>query len=234
MFGKTELKIFNEQGDLVAELTAGKAKGINVVTWQGLLQPPKIAKGKTFAISGFEAPRAPAGTYRVEFTKGKDVFESTIEIVNDPNSPYSDADRQALQKTTMELYRMTEDLAYLVYQIDSYSEALSGLEATKKTQKLRQELEQLKGTLVITTGDNYVGAADPQLREDLADLFGKVVQGFAPPSVPELANQNEVEGRFQAAQKSFSTLQKQAIALLEKAGKMPELQPYDLFVKTKN
>ena len=216
IFGKTSIQIFDSKNKLVADLPAGKAKGINVVHWNYHLKRPKIAKGKSFAFGGFAAPRVPAGTYKVVFKKGRDTYESSIKIINDPDSHYSNRQRARLHKFTMSLYNMTEQLAYLVYQVDSYIDAMNALpEKDKQAQSLLKELTTLKKSLVITTGDNYVGTADPELREELANLYSKVASGFAPPSANEKANFKLLKKRFADAQTTFNMLRKKTKAAVE-------------------
>ncbi len=205
IFGKMQMEVFDESGNKVADLPVGKSKGINVVSWDYHLKPPKIAKGKTFSFGGFSSPRAQAGTYKVVLTKGKETFETQIELRNDPDSLLSKRERRALQDTTMKLYDMTQDLAYLVYQIDQHLEAIK--EEHSSLTSLKKSFNDLKETLVITAGDNYVGAADPQLREKLAELYSKVSQGFVPPSRSELNNLALLEEQLKKAQQDFTKLE---------------------------
>jgi hypothetical protein len=234
IFGKTKMQVFDADGKVIADLPANKSKGINTVSWNGQLKRPKIAKAKTFALSGgFAAPRVPAGSYKVVFTKGKESYETQVILKNDPKSPYTNQQRADLHKVTMELYDLTESLAYLVYQVDAYVD--SGNQqadtADKNTKAMVEKLTALKETLVVTTGDNYVGTADPQLREDLATLFGKLASGFAPPSKPEQANMKLIKGRFSKAQKNFNKINKKEIKAYLKSGKVVEIKPFDEFVK---
>jgi photosystem II stability/assembly factor-like uncharacterized protein len=211
IFGKSKMEIFDSNGKLVVDLPVSKAKGVNTVSWNGHLKRPKVAKAKTFAFGGFATPRAPAGTYNVVFTKGKEKYESKVTLINDPKSPYTDKQRKSLHKLTMDLYNMSEQLAYIVYQIDAY------IDASGDNKELAKELNTLKETLVITTGDNYVGSADPQLREDLLDLYSKVARGFAPPSTPELANFKLISERFEEAKKSYKKIKKDGVAVTLKS-----------------
>ncbi len=206
IFGKTKIEIFDKDNKLVTELPAGKSKGVNTISWNGHLKRPKVAKAKTFAFGGFTTPRAPAGTYKVVFTKGKETYQTSIELKNDPDSPYTDKQRRQLHKITMELYNMSEELAYLVYEIDSLIAA-----AGDKNKSTVDKLNVLKETLVITTGDNYVGSAEPQLREDLLDLYSKVAGAFAPPSRPEMANLKLIKERFKEAKNTFKNINKKGI-----------------------
>ncbi|HKL91195.1 MAG TPA: hypothetical protein VJ880_08435, partial [Allomuricauda sp.] len=74
-------------------------------------------------------------------------------------------------------------------------------------------------TLVITTGDNYVGAAEPQLRERMADLYSKVASSYDKPSAAELKNLEVIAERFNTAKTDFAKLKdkylkKQAVTLM--------------------
>ena len=229
IFGKTKIQVFDDNDRMLADLPVSKAKGINTVSWNGRLKMPKVAKAKTFARGGFTTPRVPAGTYKVVFTKGKETYQSEVILENDPESVYTDKERDELHKATMNLYDMTEQLAYLVYQIDAYVDAAGNDDPEAKS--MVDKLNTLKDTLVITTGDNYVGTVDPQLREDLSDLYSKVAGGFAPPSRPEMTNIMLIEERFKKANKSFNSIRKKEIKKFLKAGNEVSIKSFDDFIK---
>jgi photosystem II stability/assembly factor-like uncharacterized protein len=230
IFGKTKMQVFNTEGAVIADLPASKSKGINTVSWNGHLKRPKMAKAKTFAFGGFTTPRVPAGNYKVVFTKGKETYETQVVLMNDPDSPYTDEQRQELYKVTMELYDMVQDLAYLVYKIDAYIDSANKL-SDNTSQKLVRKLTDLKKTLVITTGDNYVGSADPQLREDMADLYSKIANGFAPPSRPELVSLALIKKRFEDAKKAYAKIENKEIKKFLKQGHEVEIETFTEFVK---
>jgi len=97
-------------------------KGINVVTWNGMVKQPKIAKGKTFSYGGFTSPRVQAGKYKVVMTKGKQKYETIIELINDPKSLLTEQERKEQYETTMSLYNLSQELAYMVYELDAHLE----------------------------------------------------------------------------------------------------------------
>jgi len=107
----------------------------------------------------------------------------------------------------MQLYNMTQELAYLVYEVD---EILASAEA-KGDSKTLSKLNELKETLVITTGDNYVGAAEPQLREKMTDLYSKVASSYDKPSSDELRNLKVISSRFSNAKEVFSKIKSKYI-----------------------
>tara|TARA_R110001583_G_scaffold40340_5_gene128955 strand:- start:329 stop:3352 length:3024 start_codon:yes stop_codon:yes gene_type:complete len=202
-FGKMDLEIQDMEGNKITSLSPGKSKGINIVNWSYSIKQPKVAKGKTFSFGGFTSPRVEAGTYKAVLTKGKETFEQSIEVIYDKNSNLSSEDRELKHNTTMKLYTMSEELAFMVYELDAI------LEANKSgNKKTNAALNALKESLVITTGDNYVGSAEPQLREKLADLFSKIANAYDKPSSNELDNLVIVEERFEKAKIDFAKLKK--------------------------
>lgn len=201
-FGKMKMEVQDMDGNLVAQLGPGKSKGINIVNWNYTRKQPKVAKGKTFSFGGFTSPQVPAGTYKAVMTKGKETFEHTFNLIYDKDSPLSSADRDLKNKTTAQLYDMTQELAYLVYELD---EVLGSAEANGD-KKTVSKLNALKETLVITTGDNYVGSAEPQLREKMTALYSKVASSYDKPTAAELNNLKVISSRFAKGKEDFAKI----------------------------
>ncbi|NQZ75183.1 MAG: hypothetical protein HRT61_03585 [Ekhidna sp.] len=219
IFGKMNMEVQDMSGNKLTEIAPGKSKGINVVTWNGLIRPPKLAKGKSFAFGGFTSPRMPAGDYKVVMTKGKETFSTNITLVNDPKSTITDAERIANQETVIKLYDMSEQLAYMVYQMDEIiakAEEVKENGGSKSADAVIEDLNELKETLVVTTGDNYVDSAEPQLRGKLATLYAKIAGSFEAPSDSELANLKLLEERFDKAKNDFSYIQSKRVPKMEK------------------
>lgn len=239
-FGKMTMKVVDMDGKEVTTLSPGKQKGINIVEWDGVMKAPKVATGKTFSFGGMTAPRVKAGKYKVIIEKGKDQFETEIELKYSPNTVFTLAERDEQFKTTMELYKMTEDLAYLVYELDEMLKYIENNKEQKSLTKqgtvLSSKLNDLKKTLVITTGDNYVGAAEPQLREKLGDIYSKVAGYYGKPSNSEYQNIKLITNRFNKAKTDFETIKKGLFAkYLSSAEKIEikamEIKSYEEFVK---
>jgi len=221
-FGKMTLEIQDMNGKVMSELGPGKSKGINIVNWNYRIKQPKMAKGKTFSFGGFTSPKVEAGTYKVVLKKGKDTYEHPFEVIYDPKSTLSAEDRVAKHKATMKMYDMTQELAYMVYELDAIAEKATGL----KNKKLTSSLTKLKESLVITTGDNYVGSAEPQLREKMSDLYSKIASSYDKPSASELESLSIVEERFNKAKKDYAKIKKKAKFLDQL-----QLKTFDEFVK---
>ena len=196
-FGKMTMEIQDTQGNKVTTLNPGKSKGINTVEWNYNMRTPKIAKGKTLSFGGFTSPTVPAGEYKVVVKKGRDTFEKTINVTYKNNAGLNQEDRKFQHETVMKLFNMTEELAYMVYTID---EIISNENIDNQ---ISLKLNELKKSLVITTGDNYVGAAKKQLREKMSDLYSKVASSYDKPSANELENLALIENEMKSANKRY-------------------------------
>lgn len=229
-FGKMSMDVYDAEGNHMIDLSPGKSKGINVVTWNYKIKQPKIAKGNALAFGGFTAPRVQAGKYKVVMKKGKDTYETELELINDPKSPLTESDRIALHQTTMKLYEMSEQLAYLVYKVDETISAAekvvaSGKAGAKVAQPILDDLNELKETLVVTTGDNYVESAEPQLRGKITDLFSKIASGFEKPSAAEMSNLTLLEGRFSEAKEEYQKIEEKKVSKMNKLMNEIKLEP---------
>ncbi|WP_396210952.1 WD40/YVTN/BNR-like repeat-containing protein [Flavobacterium sp.] len=210
-FGKMEMEIQDANGKKVVKLPASNQKGINIVTWGFNEKGPKGAQGKTIDFSGFTTPLAPAGKYKAVLTKGKETYTHEFEITNDPKSVITQAAREEQYKTAHMLFDKVQELAYMVYQVDEMIKVSDELSAKvpsmKKTNaKISSDLNVLKNTMVVTTGDNYVGAAEKQLREKLGVIYSSVTGQYDAPSPSQKANIESVMELFNTAKTKFESL----------------------------
>lgn len=218
-FGKMTLSIRDQENNEIVSLVPSKSKGINIVDWNYRKKGPKVAAGKTFTFGGFTAPRVAAGNYKIVLTKGKKEYESSLIVQNDPTSLITKEDRILHSKTTQELFNTMEDLAYLVYKIDqNINKAEEVLKKDSGSQKITsaliKELNTLKETLVVTTGDNYVAEAEPELREKLAKLYGEVANQFEKPSFAQIENKEVLETKLNTAKMTYEKINNKQISKL--------------------
>lgn len=221
-FGKMTIELRDKDGQVMQKLDAKKQRGINIVTWNYRMKMPKVAKGKTFAFGGFTAPRVPAGTYTFVLKKGKTEYKHDIETQYDPASKISLDERKAQEAMVMKLYNMIQDLAYLVFRIDETIDYANKAKENnpkllKSSSNLISALNSLKETLVVTTGDNYVGTAEKQLREKIGNLYSVVTNNFYKPGNSQYANLTILEKDFGEAKTKYSKIKQKELAKLEKA-----------------
>ncbi|WP_417613272.1 WD40/YVTN/BNR-like repeat-containing protein [Owenweeksia hongkongensis] len=240
-FGKMTMEIQDMNGNLVAEVAPNKSRGINIVQWNYATKQPKVAKGKSFAYGGFVSPNVEAGTYKAVLKKGKETYETEFTVLNDSTSLITPEERKMNREFTMELYNMTEQLAYMVYEIDETIATAEKLKkadpaAAKTAQAVIDDLNGLKKTLVTTTGDNYVGRAENELREDMLDLYSKIATRFDKPTPAEYDNLKVVVDEYSEAQKKFEKIKDGSVKKMQKQLEKsemdsPEIESFESFIK---
>jgi photosystem II stability/assembly factor-like uncharacterized protein len=218
-FGKMVAEIVDMNGNLVSKLEAGKLKGVNTIEWGFNALAPKVAKGKGFALAG--APTVKAGNYKVKISKGTEVFEKEIEVQYDPSSSFTVNERTEQQRVTQDLFNFIQDLAYFVYNIDQWDEKVEEFQKknsapNKTVNKLGEELDALREILVVTKGDNYVGAGEPQLREKLNDIYGTISSYYGAPSTTQIENINSLKKQFETAKADFEKIKAGNLKAFEK------------------
>jgi hypothetical protein len=221
-----ELEIQDMNGNKIVTLPAGNQKGINIVTWGFNTKNPKVATGKTISVGGFTSPRVPEGTYKAVLTKGKETYTQEFKVINDPKSVISPSERKKQAEATKMLFDKNEELAYMVYELDEMI-ALNkkimekNAKLTKSNGKIDSEFNSLKNTMVVTTGDMYVGAAAPQLREKLTAIYATVASQFDAPSPSQISNIENIMDIFNTAKSGFSDLKsKYKNKIVEQAAKL--------------
>jgi photosystem II stability/assembly factor-like uncharacterized protein len=240
-FGKMTLDIYDEKNNWINTIAPGKQKGINIVEWGYNSMAPKVASGKTVDGAAMFAPRVPAGKYKVVITKGSEKFETWIELKYPEKTVFTLEERKIQQETVKTLYAMTEELAYMVYEIDeliAHSDKVMKENASLKKQatKLNADLNKLKDVLVITKGDNYVGAGEKQLREKIGDLYSTIGSYYGAPSQSQLETLKMLQSKLNEGKTNFKAIKDQQVtkykAATEKAGiKYIELKSFEEFVK---
>ena len=240
-FGKMSMEVQDMQGNKITSLDPGKSKGINVVNWNFNTTNPKMAQAKTLSFGGFTSPRVPAGSYKIVMTKGKDTYETIIEAKYDESSITTLADRKEQEALTQTLFSMVEDLAFMVYEINQIQDKAKDVmknypKGKKDAEKLDNALEELRKDLVITTGDNYVASAEPELREKMGELYSNVASSYDRVSGAHKLNYELISDEFSKAQDRYQAIKnkegKKFMSFLEKNDiAKPEVQSKEEFLK---
>ncbi len=231
MFGDMKVNVLDKDDNIITTLVAGKRRGINRVEWPMRLKAPKFPPS-TSLVPGFFGPRVAEGEYKVEIIKGKKKYYTTVELVADPRSKHTKADRQAQHDLSMKLYDSINDLTFKLSQLKDVNTQLDALEdlsssAKKKAKKWAESYAALNKKYTATKVGAITG--EQQLREKLGTLFGNVVGYNGKPSQTQFEQADqlmaEVEVAIKAADKvidqQFSGIKKsleeaQQIKLLER------------------
>ena len=217
LFGKMDVEIYKD-GELIRTLAAGKSAGINVVELPLSMPKPKAAPtDNRMALFGtLSGPDLPAGTYQVKVIKGKNTYETEIELSVRDNDVYSAAEREQQRTLLMDIYNMSEEVAYVYHVLDQVESQAKTLEETgpaKRAAEVAERAAAMKRELVFLGGDGYVNEGS-RLREEIGNLYFDV-STF--PGTPSASQQQEAE-RLTAAlgpvKAAFSTFLNGSVAKL--------------------
>ena len=185
-----KVDIYDKDNNLVQSIPGSKRKGINNVSWNLRMKPPKVASGGTkIDFGGFVAPMVLPGDYIVKLKVGDKEYTQPLKVVHDEtNKELSLLDRQLQYKVAMQLYKMHEDLAVTVDDINEKQKLVKDNldkvkdSATKKlmiefNDKLEEQRSQLLGTK-----QKSAFAIEEKLREKITDVYSAVASQEAPPS----------------------------------------------------
>jgi hypothetical protein len=211
-FGKMNIEVYDHSGKLLQELPAGKSAGINVVEMPTNMKRPKVAPSDTRESIGGSlfGPSLPAGSYKVKVVKGKEEFWTNFTLAYPEESQYSADDRKIQQETTMKLYKLTEQLAYVYHVQNSLSQqAKAAVKANAKLAKSLnpyiKEIEDQNAKLVFKGGDFYI-ATEERLTEEIAELYGQVNGYPGRPGNTQIERTAGLQAEMDAVQKKMTEL----------------------------
>lgn len=228
--GDVNLEIYDPSGKLVREIPGTIRKGINKVTWDLKMKPPKVAGGGTKIDYGaFVAPIVLPGVYTVKLKVADRVYAKSLKLVHDmKNRDFTLEDRQLQFKTAMQLYHMHEQLAATVDLLNEKEKMLKTnipLVKDSGSKKILQEysakLEELRSTL-LATKQKSIFADEKKLREDISDVYVAVCTQEARPSNLQVQRTTQLQqGVAKAEEKKsslFKTYDEKVASLLAREG----------------
>ncbi len=233
IFGDLKLEIYDPKGQLVTSLQGDKRRGLNRVQWPERARPPKMppAAGLVENEYVFYGPQAQEGTYTVKLTKGKEVYSSDVQLVPDPRTKSTAADRELQHKTVTQLYDMLAQLTYIVDATNELREQTRQRAAAASDKKLKdqlnaldQKLEAFRATLVsIKEGGMITG--EHKLRENLGELYGAVNAYAGRPTQSQVESTGVYEKKLEEAGTQFQSITTAQVPALNTALQGKSLEP---------
>ena len=228
-FGKMTMELYDDKGNFIKELPAGKSAGINIVSIPIYLPMPKSAPTKNrMALGGtLSPPTLPEGSYTIKITKGDKEYATNFTLNADPKTLYPLVERQLSHATQMKLYSMTEQLAYIYDGLTTMHTEVAKRNEGTKNKKWKEtlktfatETEKLKSSLVSLEGDFYIDESS-NLREEISTLALNVSFFPGKPSASQLAKTEELNETLQEVQRQFDGFKQQLTTIntyLQKSG----------------
>ncbi|MCF8239893.1 MAG: hypothetical protein K9J16_00800 [Melioribacteraceae bacterium] len=202
IFGDMYLEIIDKDGNVIKKLTAGKKTGINRVPWYINKKPPKVKVSSPLLISQVAyGPSYPPGEYTVRLVKGKNIYESKIILMDDPDSRHSKEDREMQFAVLNKSYNMIEEISFLVKQVVDLSKAAIAKSTQVEDEELKsilneasKDMDALQKELVSTSSNRLSG--EIRLTEKIADVYGSLVFYQGRPTESQINRLNVLEKEY--------------------------------------
>ena len=197
LFGPIKLEILDANGKVVDTIPASKRRGINRVTWGMRIPPPRVPRAAQVAFNSFRGPRVLPGTYTVRLTKGKEVYESKLEIGLDPRAEFSMDDRKAQFDAAMRVHKMFGDMTDLADQINGRREGASP--------ELSAKLDEIRKKIVATKEGGAI-TGEERLREHTDMLYGAILSYEGKPAQYKLDRIEVLQRELEEIKKEFAAI----------------------------
>ncbi|WP_159015529.1 VPS10 domain-containing protein [Cognatiluteimonas profundi] len=234
LFGPLKLEVLDAQGKVIDTLPAGKRRGINRVAWSMSVKPPVVPPAASIAGSATQGPRVPPGTYTVRMTKGDRVIEEKVDVLLDPRSPFTVADRREQFAAVMKVHGMFGQMSDLVARIQAVR-AGAGQAAAKlpEADPLHAQLLALSDKAdtirkqIVATKEGGAITGEERLREHMDQLYGGLMSYEGKPSATLVAYTGALERELGDVEADFGKLRDGDLATANaalKAKGMPEIE----------
>jgi photosystem II stability/assembly factor-like uncharacterized protein len=179
VYGPIKLELLDAAGKLVDTITPSKRRGINRISWNMRVKPPKVPRAAQVAFGSSQGPRVVPGMYTLRLTRGAEVVETKVAVGLDRRAPYNAADRKAQFDAVMKAHALFTDMTKLTGRIEAahvaVRERMKGLPAGdalgQKLQGLLDRIEAAKKLIVATTEGGAI-TGEERIREHLDQLYG--------------------------------------------------------------
>jgi photosystem II stability/assembly factor-like uncharacterized protein len=216
MIGDIKMEILDSTGKLVKTIPATKRKGLNKLTWDLRMQPPKIASGsKKLDYAMFAAPMVLPGTYTVKLTVAGKEYTKPLILIHNQKGELTPEERKAQYDAAMQLYKMNEDLAALADTINKTQKLLADNKyklQSEKSKKLvddyNHKLEELRASLMATK-QTSVFADEKRLKEEMNELYTALVYSEAAPSNLQLQSIANFQGEIKKSESKSQAIMQQ-------------------------
>jgi photosystem II stability/assembly factor-like uncharacterized protein len=199
IFGDLKIEVLDQDGKLLSTIPSSKRRGLNRATWSMRLKAPRVPTAASADFAASTGPRVLPGTYTVRMTKGTNVYTTQLQVVDDPRSKHTPAERKAQFDLSMTLYNLLGDMTFDVDRINGIRLALeqraTALPANDplagRLRAAAAQVDELRRKIVATKEGGAI-TGEERLRENLADLYGSVSGFDGPPAQTQIERSDAI------------------------------------------
>ncbi|MFN8299392.1 MAG: hypothetical protein U0T75_09815 [Chitinophagales bacterium] len=172
--GSVTVQIFDQKGNKLVELPGTKRKGLNKITWNMRVAPPRVAEGGSKADwASTVGPMVSEGKYKVRIVVNDLSSEGELDLIDDPHGSFTKQEKEENRAAVERVTRMHEELAVVM---DSLLSEEKQIKETKDLSPVIKEyydsLEAIRKSLVpVKEGNNVLFVDEENLREKVSDIY---------------------------------------------------------------
>ena len=178
-----------------------------------------MAKSSSFSIGALFGPTIPAGKYKIKLVKGDIFEESVIDIIEDPFSPHSAADRAIQTKTVMKAYDMIKNMAFFDSQVLDLEEKVRNISKMEVKKQLKENANGLADKL------NELHKQMFGINDRLVGVYGSVITFLGKPTNTQMTRFENVKAEIPEKETEFKEIIDKDLVKLNKALEKEELEP---------
>ncbi len=206
-----KIEVYDATNRKIKDFNGTGLKGLNKVSWDLTINPPKVALGGFIAGSsvqyaGLIAPRVPIGKYKIVVKADGKTEEQFIQIEANPQKGLTVASIALLYKQAMRLHSLEEQLYVLVDSLNKTITSLSKTDTTETTVKEKlKKLDTFKRE-VIELNRKTIFFDEFKYRRRLSDMYLAVSMSIEPLSEKQEKGIVLLEDELVALKKQFYSL----------------------------
>jgi photosystem II stability/assembly factor-like uncharacterized protein len=232
IFGDMKIEVLDAAGKLVGTVPSTKRRGLSRVRWSMRLKPPKVPPAASAAFGAAYGPRVLPGTYTVKMTKDEKVYTLPLQLVPDPRTTHTLADRQAQFALSNRLVTLLGDMSFAVERMNGVRSGLADRAARLPAgDPLAQRLRDASAAAdvmrkkIVATKEGGMITGEERLRENLADLYSAVVFYDGRPSQMQLDRTDAIGHELSDVVAAFDAWSAKDLAALNTELGTKNLQP---------
>nr|MDQ6872621.1 sialidase [Gemmatimonadota bacterium] len=238
IFGDMKIEVLDAAGKVVGTVPSTKRRGLSRVRWSTRLKPPKVPPAASAAFGAAYGPRVLPGTYTVKMTKDDKVYTLPLQLVPDPRTTHTLADRQAQFALANRLVALLGDMSFAVERMNGVRSGLADRAAKLPAgDPLAQRLRDASAAAdvlrkkIVATKEGGMITGEERLRENLADLYTAVIFYDGRPSQMQLDRTDAIGHELSDVVAAFDAWSAKDLAALNTELGAKNLQPIVLLTR---
>ncbi len=232
LYGRLQLEVLDATGKRVDTISASKRRGINRVSWNMQVKPPRVPRAAQVAYSSTQGPRVVPGTYTLRLTRGAESIETKLDIGLDRRATYSVADRKAQFDAAMRAHALFGSMSDLVDRIEAVKAALSlrqqalppGDALAGKLSAVAAKLDETKKKIVATKEGGAV-TGEERIREHLDHAYGALLAWEGRPAKYQVDRIDVLKRELDDVAKQLQSITDQDLRAIDEELKQRKLEP---------